>query len=57
MYVGHGVEIEDDFYRLRRRTVEARGDADRRVHWRKPRRRRQARGPVSVISAVVGRWR
>jgi hypothetical protein len=56
MYVGHGVEIEDDAVRLRRRTLEYRDDAARRVHWQKP-PRRQARGPAGLLSAVIDRWR
>jgi hypothetical protein len=69
-YVGHGVEIEDDAFRLRRRTLEFRGStagfrdgtaelrgAARRLHRGKPRRRRQARGPAGIVSAVAGRWR
>ena len=55
-YVGHGVEIEDDTLRLSRRMVESRGDAVRRGYRGKS-QRRHARGPVSRISAAIGRRR
>jgi len=54
--VGHGVEIEDDAARLRRRKVEFDDDA-RRSHQRRPRRRRKDLGPVSARSAALARWR
>jgi hypothetical protein len=56
-YVGHGVEIEDDAVRLRRRKLEFDDDAARRSHWSRPRRRRKDPGPLSMISAAVARWR
>lgn len=69
-YVGHGVEIEDDVFRLRRRALEFHGDtagfgdgaaglhgAARRLRRGKSRRRRQAGGPASIVAAVAGRWR
>jgi hypothetical protein len=55
-YVGHGVEIEDDAVRLRRRKVEFDGDAVRRFRWDKP-PRRTGTGPVRAISAALARWR
>jgi hypothetical protein len=51
------VEIEDDFIRLRRRTLEFHDDAARRARQRDPRRRREGLGLVSMVSAVVARWR
>jgi hypothetical protein len=54
-YVGHGVEIEDDVVRLRRRGQEFADDA-RRVHRGKP-RRREAAGPVTAMPAGAARWR
>jgi hypothetical protein len=41
-YVGHGVEIEDDVVRMRRRKLESADDLARSVHRSKPRRRRKA---------------
>lgn len=55
-YVGHGVEIEDDVIRLRRHMTEFHDDAARFVGRSNP-RRREARGPVSVMSAIIARWR
>ncbi len=55
-YVGHGVEIEDDAVRLRRRKLEFDGDAARRSDQSKPRRRKDV-GPVSAIAAAIARWR
>ena len=57
MYVGHGVEIEDDAVRLRRRKLEFEGDAARLSQQSKPRRRRRALGPVSALSGAIARWR
>jgi hypothetical protein len=54
-YMGHGVEIEDDAVRLRRRKLEFDGDA-RRSRQSGP-RWRKARRPVSAIAAVFARWR
>lgn len=54
-YVGHGMEIEDDAVRLRRRKLEFDGDAARRFH-SKPLRRKDI-GPVRAISAAIARWR
>jgi hypothetical protein len=56
-YVGHGVEIEDDAARLRRRKLEFDDDAARRSHESRPRRRRKDAGLVSVMSAALARWR
>jgi len=39
-YAGHGVEIEDDIVRLRRRKLEYEGDAARRARRTQPRRLR-----------------
>ncbi|HET7243743.1 MAG TPA: hypothetical protein VFJ07_02840 [Streptosporangiaceae bacterium] len=55
-YVGHGVEIEDDAVRLRRRKMEFDGDAARRFGQGKP-PRRTGLGPVRAISAALARWR
>jgi hypothetical protein len=55
-YVGHGVEIEDDAVRLRRRKLESDHDAARRSRQSKP-RRREGVGPVSAIAAALTRWR
>jgi hypothetical protein len=55
-YAGHGVEIEDDAIRLRRRKLEFDGDAARRSHQSKPSRRKDA-GLVRAISAALARWR
>jgi hypothetical protein len=55
-YVGHGVEIEDDAVRLRRRKLEFDDDAARRSHQSKPPRRKNT-GPVRAISAALARWR
>ncbi len=41
-YVGHGVEIEDDVVRMRRRKLESADDLARNLHRSKPRRRRKA---------------
>jgi hypothetical protein len=54
-YVGHGVEIEDDVVRMRRRKLESADDLARSVHRSKPRRRRKARGPARAMLAVVAR--
>jgi hypothetical protein len=54
-YVGHGVEIEDDAVRLRRRKVEFDGDARRFGQDKPP--RRAGLGPVRAISAALARWR
>ena len=56
-YVGHGVEIEDDAARLRRRKLEFDYDAARRSHESRPRRRRKDAGLVSATSAALSRWR
>ena len=56
-YVGHGVEIEDDAVRLRRRKLEFDMDADRRSRRGKPPRQRNDLGPVHTISAALARWR
>jgi len=56
-YVSHGVEIEDDAARMRRRKLEFDDDAARRSHKSRPRRRRKDTGPVSAISAALARWR
>ena len=53
-YVGHGVEIEDDAIRLRRRKIEF-DDAARGSHRSKPPRPKDV-GPVRAISAVLARW-
>lgn len=55
-YPGHGVEIEDDAARLRRRKLEFDHDAARRSHQNKPRRRKDV-GLVSAIAAALARWR
>lgn len=55
-YVGHGVEIEDDAVRLRRRKLEFDNDAARRSHQGRP-RRRKAVGPVRATAAALARWR
>ena len=55
-YAGHGVEIEDDAVRLRRRKLEFDYDAVRRSHQSKPSRRKDV-GPVRAISAALARWR
>jgi hypothetical protein len=55
-YVGHGVEIEDDAVRLRRRKLEFDDDAARRSDQSKPLRRKPA-GPVGAIAAALARWR
>jgi hypothetical protein len=52
-YAGHGVEIEEDAVRLRRRKLEFESDAGRR---RDPRRLRIFH-PVSAVSAVIASWR
>jgi len=52
-YVGHGVEIEDDFIRLSRRKLESEHDAGRRAHGGPARRWRKALGPARVVA----RWR
>ena len=54
-YVGHGVEIEDDAVRLRRRKIEFDDDAARSYRSKPPRRRDV--GPVRAISAALARWR
>jgi hypothetical protein len=56
-YVGHGVEIEDDAVRLRRRKLEFECDAARLSQQSKPRRRRKDLGPVSAMSGALARWR
>ena len=56
-YVGHGVEIEDDAARLRRRKLEFDYDAARRSRESRSRRRREDAGPVSAVSAALARWR
>jgi len=56
-YVGHGVEIEDDAARLRRRKLEFDYDAARRSRESGSRRRREDAGPVSAVSAALARWR
>ncbi len=55
-YVGHGVEIEDDAIRLRRRKREFDDDAARRSHQSKPRRRRDV-GAGPRDSSGPARWR
>jgi hypothetical protein len=57
MYVGHGVEIEDDAARLRRRKLEFDADAARRSHRGRPWRRRKDAGPGSAMFAALARWR
>lgn len=54
-YVGHGLEIEDDAVRLRRRKLEFDDDAARRFQSKPP--RRKDIGPVRAISAALARWR
>jgi hypothetical protein len=61
-YVGHGVEIEDDAVRLRRRKLEFGGDAARRSRQSKPRRRegggpfrRDSSGPCPLAVAGAAR--
>jgi hypothetical protein len=57
-YVGHGVEIEDDAARLRRRKLEFDDDTAHRSHESRPRRRRRKdAGPVSAMSTTLARWR
>jgi len=56
-YVGHGVEIENDAVRLRRRKLEFEGDAARLSQQSKPRRWRKDPGPVSARSGALARWR
>ena len=56
-YVGHGVEIEDDAVRLRRRKLEFDDDAARRFHQGKLRRRRKGSGPFGAISLALARRR
>jgi len=56
MYAGHGVEIEDDAVRLRRRKLEFDHDAARRSRQGKLRRRKNL-SPVSAMSAALARWR
>ena len=55
-YAGHGVEIEDDAVRLRRRKLEFDHDAARRSRQGKLRRRKNL-SPVSAMSAALARWR
>jgi len=55
-YVGHGVEIEDDAVRLRRRKLEFEGDAARLSQQSRPRRWRKDLGPVSAMSGALARW-
>jgi len=55
-YVGHGVEIEDDAVRLRRRKLEFEGDAARLALQSKPRRWRKDLGLVSAVSGALARW-
>jgi len=56
-YVGHGVEIEDDAVRLRRRKLEFEGDAARLAQQSKPRRWHKDLGLVSAVSGALARWR
>ena len=56
-YVGHGVEIEDDAVRLRRRKLEFEGDAARLALQSKPRRWRKDLGLVSAMSGALTRRR
>jgi hypothetical protein len=53
VYAGHGVEIEEDAVRLRRRKLEFESDTAGR---RDPRPLRIF-NPVSAVSAVLARWR
>jgi hypothetical protein len=52
-YAGHGVEIEEDVVRFRRRKLEFESDV---AHRRDPRPLRIFR-PVSAVSAVIASWR
>lgn len=52
-YAGHGVEIEEDVVRFRRRKLEFESDV---AHRRDPRPLRIFH-PVSAVSAVIASWR
>jgi hypothetical protein len=56
-YAGHGVEIEEDVIRLRRRKLEFEGDAASRAHRTEPRTRRlRTLLPTRAMPAVIARW-
>jgi hypothetical protein len=57
-YAGHGVEIEEDFIRLRRHHREFEHDVAAALIGSRPRSRRlKALRPASAVPAVFARWR